>query len=330
MKLLATWLAILPLTVSATPLTTILKNPDRVQLEVDLDMTVATTGPVDILFVVDDSGSMTSHQNRLSQNIPTLVEALLQTGVDFHAGVTTTSPSKNVGHLRNGFVTPSTPEPRAQLAANLLVGTNGDATEAVFTPVHAALSEPVKSGPNLGFYREDAALALVVISDAEDQSVNFDPIQFVDWIKALKPQGQGITMQALLVNNTSTGCMSDGGKPLRTVEAVQKLGGDVHELCAPDMTSTISKVTQSIQALAADSSGEPRRPRDPLTSVSLSIAPKFETIRVIYGTQELRKGDVVGGWVYDAQKGEILFGSEIEWSMQPKDTPLTISYEPLH
>jgi hypothetical protein len=46
---------------------------------------------VDILFVVDSSGSMMSHQENLAKNIDLFVDKFVQAGtLDFHVGVITT------------------------------------------------------------------------------------------------------------------------------------------------------------------------------------------------------------------------------------------------
>ena len=56
----------------------------------DTDGPLAPAQGVDILFVIDNSGSMAAHQQRVVSSIPALVEPLTAAGLDLRIGVTTT------------------------------------------------------------------------------------------------------------------------------------------------------------------------------------------------------------------------------------------------
>jgi hypothetical protein len=174
----------------------------------------------DILFVVDDSGSMAVHQQNLASNFQAFIQTLAASPVknDFQIGITTTSvdmddPSSvttpwkvqttfpatlsgckgtgNAGHpypagalvytdplsvqttAGSGRILGSDLDPAALVSAfvqNVNVGTCGSGKEQPLRAVRLALTEPILSGPNAGFLRSGARLAVVVVSDDNDCS----------------------------------------------------------------------------------------------------------------------------------------------------------------
>lgn len=156
--------------------------------------------PMDILFVVDTSASMCPKQANVRKNIQRFVEGFLKNNrIDFHIGVTTawdsnlfgTSPRKfRNGELRpikvrgrdqaDRFITPKTKDLQNTLANTLDVGvedfkpqspsTSGPEREEVFSPIEAAFSSDMLNGPNSGFRRPEAHLAVVILTDSEDLS----------------------------------------------------------------------------------------------------------------------------------------------------------------
>ncbi|MBK9072429.1 MAG: hypothetical protein IPL79_15725 [Myxococcales bacterium] len=170
------------------------------------------TGPctrMDLVFVIDDSGSMGEEQENLRDNFASFA-ALLQDyrnpegeAVDFRIAVTTT------GRDINFFVDPNPPFPIPGLppqplmpmnedgdngafrkkcgmsqrwidgnAANMSdtleclaeVGTNGPSIEMPLMMSTWALQERVADGTNAGFLRDDALLGIVMLTDENDCS----------------------------------------------------------------------------------------------------------------------------------------------------------------
>lgn len=154
--------------------------------------------PMDILFVVDTSDSMCSDQSKLAKNINSFVANFTKNDkIDFQIGVTVTWDSVTYGDavrkFKNGelrpvvgqgenvrFVTPKTPNLQETLAKTLYVGfesfdkskpeTTGPEYEELFSPILAALSDEMLSGPNHGFRRPEAHLAVVLVTDTEDST----------------------------------------------------------------------------------------------------------------------------------------------------------------
>lgn len=106
---------------------------------------------VDVLFVIDDSGSMCTHQDLLADNIDHFIQNAEIWKNDFHLGVVTTNVTDEevAGKLNRGETQPRyvIPGPGAQstFAEFAKVGCEGgsDSQEAGFEPMQIALSAPL-------------------------------------------------------------------------------------------------------------------------------------------------------------------------------------------
>ncbi len=303
--------------------TRIEKTPGRIKIELDINM--GHGDMVDVLAVVDNSGSMNSHQMNLKNHAQSLINQFTSAGLDYHIGIITSDEHENGRLIRGTFVTPASPNPADQLASLFQVGTNGSATEMIFDPIVAALSEPNLSGANKGFFRPDAGLALVVLTDAEDQSVVNSPDQFVNFIKNVKPNGL-VTMQGIIVPTGVSNCPRDQESPARIESAIAQLGGQAYSLCAANYSENIVQIGNSIASVA--SGINKGLPADQIPAIQLPSAPDYKSIKVTYGSQTLIAGNIQYGWVYDAQTNEVRVGDKVKWSYQPLGTPLTITYVP--
>lgn len=156
------------------------------------DSFVQDTQPkADILLTVDDSCSMQDKQTALSNNFAAFISYAAGAGVDYHLGVTTTDDDppfcpgfglpcssgwqgKLIGDMNNPKVLTPTTMVNGKGVADLFkdkvkVGTNGGTESGLITSLKA-LTAPLISNENAGFLRYDANLAVVVVSDAGDQS----------------------------------------------------------------------------------------------------------------------------------------------------------------
>lgn len=146
----------------------------------------------DILLVVDDSCSMQDKQNALAANFSSFIQYAVAANVDYQIGVTTTTEAQsecipNFGCVANNskgwggklvrdgttglkYVKPTTPAVSSVFSRLVNVGTDGSGGETPLATAVMALTPPVISAENAGFLRTDANLAVVIISDATDQS----------------------------------------------------------------------------------------------------------------------------------------------------------------
>ncbi len=307
--------------------TRILATKTQVKMEVDVgaDPTNPSTA-LDILFVIDDSGSMIDHQAKLLANVGDLVRASLASGADVHAGVVTTSmdtpwgtnPSPWNGELAGvskKFASSRHFDFEKVLTENLkkAMTTNGSGSEQPFAAVKAALSEPHMSGVNQGFLRQGAALAVFVLTDTDDQST-LPVADFVSFLKGLK-MGPPVTMHAAYVPVAEKTCSRAGeDAPVRLEEALAAFGtiSESFSLC-DSFGAKLGQIGSGYEAIG-------------LRTVQLKLVPDLTTLKVTYGTSTLPAADLLTGWVYDSAKMQIKFGEKIDWYSQPRGTPIFIEY----
>lgn len=163
----------------------------NVPIQIDLFRQL-TLRAVDILWVIDSSGSMAPKQQRVKSQFTSFIQFLTNANppVDYHIGVVTTDmadPARS-GRLlgepgatsrficRNLSGTEPSCAPGDPVASfqNIVaaVGTCGSGHEQPLLAAGAALSEPLASNENQGFLRKDASLYIIILSDEEDASCN--------------------------------------------------------------------------------------------------------------------------------------------------------------
>lgn len=149
---------------------------------------------VDILFVTDNSDSMKSAQENLSRNIDRFTAGIVRNKmIDYHIGVISVwdserykqkkSDSYEIGELR--FIKNSkgnsynrrfiTKAERQYLASTLNIGVaplekGGPENEEVFSALSAALEKTGRGATNEEFFRPNAQLVVIVLTDADDST----------------------------------------------------------------------------------------------------------------------------------------------------------------
>jgi hypothetical protein len=163
---------------------------------------------IDILFVVDDSDSMKNHQDKIAANLGRFMEGLKANKmIDYHIGVTAgwdstdraltmrTASAKKGRHLfDNGELRPVKDSSGKWTANRFLTRNDSVATaartvdigitpyneggpeiEELFSPISAAIKLTGAGAANEGFFRSDAHLATVIVTDADDSRNGQDP-----------------------------------------------------------------------------------------------------------------------------------------------------------
>lgn len=147
-------------------------------------------GPkVDILWVIDDSCSMADEQARLIQNLSQFVSYADTQNADYQMAVTDTDgASSQAGKFERCFPHPAVidsnyadgPTREEAFECTFDVGTTGVGIEAGLAAAKKALEraqDPLLSpNVNRGFLRDDANLAIVVMSDEDDQSLESNEV----------------------------------------------------------------------------------------------------------------------------------------------------------
>ncbi|HOX45877.1 MAG TPA: choice-of-anchor D domain-containing protein [Myxococcota bacterium] len=247
----------------------------------------------DVLFVVDNSGSMGWAQTELANNFASFIAYATSLEVDYHIGVITTEvndaetgqgdPDRDIfpGVLvqapgRPKIITNQTPELNAAFTDNVNVGTCcSDEQEAGLQAAHMALSEPLVSDPaaNDGFVREDAKLYLIMLSDEQDQSRG-EPDFYVDFFQSIKGFRNTAWMKmSAIVGDAPDGCPAGAAEPTagsgsRYIEVANRTGGIFESICTSNWAQSLQNL--GIDAFAAIQEFPLSRPADP-GSISVTV-----------------------------------------------------------
>ncbi len=152
---------------------------------------------IDLLFVIDNSGSMGDEQTNLIANFPTFINVLNQSGLDYRVAVTTTAREynyfmafpiggnipMNTGSGENGtmlqpascnmtkrWIDKLDANPGQTFACLANVGTGGNSDEMPLGAMRDAFEDRMMDNTNTGFHRSDALLGVVFLTDEEDCS----------------------------------------------------------------------------------------------------------------------------------------------------------------
>lgn len=124
---------------------------------------------IDILWVIDNSGSMGNEQAALAQNFEFFIEDFINKNVDFKMAITTTD-DKLVADSLNELTSEKLLENEDKFKSNfkemIKVGTNGSGQERGLWA-----AEKFTNGYAESFFRSDAYYIVVYVSDEADQSV---------------------------------------------------------------------------------------------------------------------------------------------------------------
>ena len=277
-----------------TPISNRPTTPTQTELRIEERTDVIVQPPVrqaDVLFVVDDSCSMRDDQETLARNIGDMVAWFETERIDYHLGVVSTDPFRNQGVLvRDGdlaWVDPDTPDLIETFGRMAQVGTDGsDRESGLWTAYYAVDLHGRRTGRNEGFFREDASLHTLVISDEDDHTpediVGVEP--FLAWYQGLREQPDQRTFNLI-------GNLDDADRYLQVVEGT---GGFLNRI---DDGSWID---------ALDRLG--RRIAQPKDTFFLSAIPVDGEVDVEVLEQGAPRELVPGlDWTYDAAENAVVF-----------------------
>lgn len=294
------------------------RNPAAIAAT-QIDLLKQSDGIVDILWVIDDSGSMKDERARLANNFTRFFQELQNLQVKFQMAVI--SGNYNDGGIFRGttkIITNDTPNALDVFVANTTFPDSRARWEQGLRMMQLALSPPnTTTGPNAGFLRTNAALAVIVVSDADDSSFG-DPGYYARWLRSVKgPGNENLSSFSTIAGTTPDGCFSPGeevyfgglASPAFRYTAVSaKTGGIIGSICNPSFEDTLLQIAAALNTLHR--------------IFPLSLAPDPSTITVkVNGT--LIPMDVVSGWQYRADTNSIAFLGNY---VPPPGAQITIQY----
>lgn len=216
------------------------------------DVIRQTTVPeVDILWVVDNSCSMADEQSALGSNFYAFINYFLDSGLDWHIGVVSTDMDAGgqSGKLRKAlgfsYLTPEVNDPVTLFGNMVNLGTDGSAEERGIDAAFAAIAQPTSAlaAANAGFYREKAALHVVVISDEEDQSRNIEKNEFIDYLRTLKADADIPVTFSSIVGIPGQPCGGADWTPgRRYLDVTSSVGGIAFDICEQDWQPVLDQL----------------------------------------------------------------------------------------
>lgn len=230
--------------------------------------------PVDVLFVVDDSGSMNEEQENLMASFQSFIEKAAEWQSDYQIGVTTTTVNAFEGGILRGnprFVTPYNWEKFIPNVEGL--GVTGSGIEQGMWAAKIALSPPLTDvttepcetdddcpgllhgcietaeggicgGLNMGFLREEASLEIVFVSDEEDQSPE-SLTDYVNFFTSLKGFNRPDQLHVHSIVGPPGGCESINGTAwagLRYRQLALDTGGIFYSICELDFSKGLEGI----------------------------------------------------------------------------------------
>ncbi len=201
----------------------------------------------DLLFVVDNSGTMSEEQHRLASSLGGLMVLLDETLADFRLGVITTDVEDpdHRGRLQGEppVLGPDTPDLPGAFVANAHVGTGGSRDEQGLTALGLAMTEAVDAGYNGGFFRPGARLHAVVVSDEDDHGED-GVEELLSQLAVDVPDSAQFAVHAI-VGDVPDGCLApdavaDPGP--RYLEAARRSEGYSGSICLADWTPLLESI----------------------------------------------------------------------------------------
>lgn len=262
---------------------------------------VSYNNKVDVIWVMDNSSSMKQHQTTLSRQVPLMVQKLNELKLDYHMAVITT----HMGNGGNGgrfvgstYLTNASGNVGSLLSNMLLVGETGGNLERGIDSLLEVLSPSYVQGPGKGFLRNDAFLAVIVLSDEDDQSVRTQKYvtDFLDNIKPKWVDGtRSWSMNFIGVLADTTQCRtynnySDPG--LFYMGLADASNGTKESICSTDFTNAVSNIRRRITQI--------------LTDYRLDKLPLVSSIAVSVNGQPVPQ-DSENGWSYIEDKNLVRF-----------------------
>ncbi|MBC7742977.1 MAG: hypothetical protein H7061_12325 [Bdellovibrionaceae bacterium] len=299
---------------------------------------------LDVLFVVDNSGSMRTSQSNLASNFPSFINYFKSKGYDFRIAITTTDAYYGDQFVNSGcslctveqtrfrsgttpkiyVVDNNTPNLESVFGSNVQVGTTGSGDERAFSSLKAALS----SSLNVNFHRSDAFLAVIIVSDEEDFSHDdmtanesytqptLHPVSsYKSFLESFTNASAIKDFSVSTISITDEACrLSLGGVSkvaIRYMQLADMTGGSKNSLCSP-FTTVLNNISASIATQTQ-------------ANFILKSRPDPTSIRVIIDGVLIPES-ATNGWSYDSVANSIHINGS---TFQPQaGASITINFDP--
>lgn len=254
---------------------------------------------VDILWIIDNSGSMGDDHDNLINNMDFFLNEFTKSHLEWKMGLISTSTyeAPKLGFTPGtelNFQTPNGINVFRNAVAKL--GTSGSGSEAVFDPLVNTLKKYTD------FARPNAMLAVIMVTDAVDQSTSSTYKAALDQLTITK----GNLRRALaygVLGPTDFGCVDNAGEGEWEYAGssyepfIQALHGKTYPLCSPDFGKNLAEMGKDLVKQIQHA------------RIYLTERPIPASIKVFCKGEEVLGGDESEGghWTYDFELNAIVF-----------------------
>jgi hypothetical protein len=238
-------------------------------------------GAADILFVVDNSSSMTAEQASLNANFSVFATGLDELDVDFHIALITVEDPEFVGAV----ITPDSGDVAGEFIDQSTMPIISGVSEQPSEMAYQATQVGGDAGPGGEFLRDEAKLSIIFISDEVDESrASWET--YLAHFQSLKADASDFVAHAIS-GNYPGGC-ADASATNKVYEMTVETGGLYLSICSEDWAA-------HLDALVEGSTYN-------LAEFDLSEDPVPETIQVTVDGVA-----VTTGWYYDEEENAVVF-----------------------
>ncbi|MBX2804285.1 MAG: hypothetical protein KTR31_41875 [Myxococcales bacterium] len=243
--------------------------PDEQEITDTILQTV--TPSVSILFMVDNSCSMSDDQDELAKNFPSFMNWFLGSGLDYHIGVISSDMQRNSdkGKLVRArgklWITKDDNDQIGFFRQLAVLGAGGTFPERGTGAVFNSMEDSAAVDHNRGFFRDGSAIHTVAVSDEKDYSEPEGDIttsEFTNWYDGLRRDPDQRTFSS--IENPDAFSYVAGGKSYGQVTS--NVGGVFYDLRDDDWARALDR-------LGVQVSGHK-------TEYFLSQLPKLGTVEV--------------------------------------------------
>jgi hypothetical protein len=283
---------------------------------------------VDILWVIDNSGTMLTKQQNLANGFDSFSTVFVNKGFDFRMAIVTSDtragPTGQAGQFQGTpkVITPQTPSFANTFKSNVVVGSFGDPNAKALDAIELALSNSLLTGANSDFLRSDSHLAVIIVSDADDNDSTATVNSVKTFLNNLKPDKFDVVSRTYKKNftvstvavDTSNTSFATCPVPFENGLKFKQLSGDTNgsfaSICEADFSAGLTNLSNRIA--------------EAITEIPLAREPVPATIQVWFNGAAVANNDT-NGWQYVAANQKIVFrGTAI-----PNDnTSISIAYLP--
>ena len=249
---------------------------------------------LDVLFVIDNSGSMNIFQQELGNQMNSFMSIFNSSGADYHLAVITTDEARFVQYDGFSWIDSSHPDPvRWMQNVISLVGIRGSGMERGIEMAKYVLEGD--AAPGKDYYRESATMVIIYVSDEPDhsQGTYSSFFSFFDNFKL----STNLMRQFAVIGDHPTGCNFPYLNRNRNIqfgegyyEMTQRYNGAWYSICALDWGQQMQSLASTVTTQRVFDIEE----SDPVEN----------TITVTIN------GQITNEWVYDSLINAIIFNED--------------------